>query len=143
MGTIYNKIINKLFPKDILYVRAHRTKIEIRNVKTGQEISYAVSQTYSNSRMLIADFFVFEEQLRNAINEIKEQKLINRSLRIVFQPIDEAVTEFSPVEKRVFRDSCEYAGAAELFICRGQDKLTNQDIMDGINGEFVKAKFER
>lgn len=143
MGTIYSKIMNKLFPKDILYVRAYRDKIEIRNVKTDQEISYTVSQTYSNSRMLIADFIVFEQQLRNAINKIREQKLINRSLRLVFQPIDEGISEFSQVEERVFRDSCEYAGASEVFICQGKNKLTSQAILEGINTTFEKSEYER
>lgn len=56
---MFRKIMNKIFPKEVLYVRLFRKRIDIVNVKTGQEISYNVSQTYSNSRMLIADFFCF------------------------------------------------------------------------------------
>lgn len=133
----------RLFPKIILYIRVHRNKIEIRNVKTGQEITYKISQTYSNERMLIADFLIFEQELISAINKIKKRKLINRSACFVFQPIDEAVNEFSPVEKRVFRDSCEYAGAKEVFICAGKDNLSNQSIIDGINSTFEHSIFER
>lgn len=91
-------------------------------------------------------FFVFEEQFRNAIKLIVEERIIKPRLIIAFQPIDENITDFShfsPVEKRVFRDSCEYAGAAEIYFFNTKDKLTNKVIMDGINSRFEKAQFER
>ena len=143
MKTNYIKKLNKIFSKDIFYVRIFRKKIEIRNVKTDQEISYKIAQNYSNSRMLIADFEVFEQELRNAIKQIKEPKIFSQSIQIVFQPVDETVTEYSTVEKRVFRDSCEYAGASDIYIYLEKNKLTNQVIIEGINSKFKKSEFER
>jgi len=122
---------------ETLYIRVYRKKIEIRNVKTNEEISYAINQTYSNNRILVADFEVFEEELRNAIKQIIKPRLIKRSLQFAFQPIDESVTEFSPVEMRVFRDSSEHAGAKEVYIFKSQKKFTNEEIMEGINTDWV------
>ena len=133
MKTTIKKILSKLFEKDILYIRVFHKKIEIKNIKTDQEISYGISQTYSNDRMLIADFEIFEQQLKNAIAQSKGHKSVNKSVRIIFQPIDDTVTEFSPVEKRAFLDSCEHAGASHVYVIKGKEKLTNDAIMDIIN----------
>jgi hypothetical protein len=138
METIYNKILDMIFPKDILYIRVFRDKIEVRNIKTNQEVSHKVTTTFSNSRMLVADFETFERQMRSAAKSVQKQGVITRSSKMIFQPLEESVFEYSQVEKRAFRDSCEHAEAAEAYMYFGRDKLSNEAIIDG-----MKSLFER
>jgi hypothetical protein len=129
---------NMIFSKDILYIRVFRNKIEVRNVRTSQEVSYNVTTTFSNSRMLVADFETFEQQMRSAIKGVQKQGFLTRSSKMIFQPLDESVFEYSQVEKRAFRDSCEHAGAAELYMYFGRDKLSDQAITDGMASQFER-----
>lgn len=143
MENVFAKIMNRLFPKDVLYIRAFRSKIEVRNVRTKKEVSYNVTTTFSNNRMLVADFETFEQQMRSACKSVQKQGFITPSSKMIFQPLEESVFEYSQVEKRAFRDSCEHAGAAELYLYFGRDKLSDETIMDGINSTFEKSVFER
>jgi len=109
-------------------------------VKTNEEVSFKVTKPFSNKRMLVADFEVFESQLRDAIDEIQKQGFIKRSSQMIFQPLEESLIEYSPVEKRAFRDCCEHAGAVEVYLYFGRDKLSNQIITGGDKSMFERRK---
>jgi hypothetical protein len=127
-----------IFSKDILYIRVFRKKIEVRNLRTQQEVSYNVTKTFSNTRMLVADFETFEQQLRSAAKGVQKQGFITRSSKMILQPLEDSVVDYSPVEKRAFLDSCEHAGAAEIYLYFGRDRLSDQAITDGMEGQFER-----
>tara|TARA_B110000211_G_scaffold217589_1_gene261594 strand:+ start:261 stop:473 length:213 start_codon:yes stop_codon:yes gene_type:complete len=64
----------KKFKTHTLYIRIYKRKIEIRNLNTGQEATIKPLKTYSNSRLVIADFIAAEECLRQAVKEVCSQK---------------------------------------------------------------------
>jgi hypothetical protein len=115
----------KIFKYHTLYLRVHKTKIEIRNITNGKESIVKPIKTYSNSRLIIADFIVAEEYLRQAIKEVCP----NNNIKILFQPIDENIKNYSPVETRSFIDSSEHAGAKSVVIDLTQKKLSDQEII--------------
>jgi hypothetical protein len=118
-----------IFKSHTLYIRVHKTKIEIRNINTGKESIIIPVKTYSNSRLIIADFLVAEEYLRQATKEV----CTNNFFKILFQPVDENIKDYSPVETRSFLDSSEHAGAKTVAIDLTQKKLSDQEIIQIIN----------
>jgi len=115
-----------IFKYHTLYLRVYKTKIEIRNITNGKESIVKPVKTYSNSRLIIADFIVAEEYLRQAINEVYP----NNNIKILFQPVDENIKNYSPVETRSFIDSSEHAGAKLVAIDLTQKKLSDQEIIN-------------
>jgi hypothetical protein len=97
----------KIFKPDTLYIRIDKRKIEIRNLNTGLEAIKEPNKKYSNSRLIIADFIAAEECLREVIQEVGSKGLI----KILLQPIDENINDYSQVEIRCFKDFSEHAGA--------------------------------
>ena len=115
-----------IFKYHTLYLRVYKTKIEIRNITNGKESIVKPVKTYSNSRLIIADFILAEEYLRQAINEVYP----NNNIKILFQPVDENIKNYSPVETRSFIDSSEHAGAKLVAIDLTQKKLSDQEIIN-------------
>ena len=118
-----------IFKYHTLYLRVYKTKIEIRNITNGKESIVKPVKTYSNSRLIIADFILAEEYLRQAINEVYP----NNNIKILFQPVDENIKNYSPVETRSFIDSSEHAGAKLVAIDLTQKKLSDQEIINFFN----------
>ena len=118
-----------IFKYHTLYLRVHKNKIEIRNINNGKESVVTPIKKYSNSRLIIADFLVAEEYLRQAIKEVCP----NNNIKILFQPVDENIKNYSPVETRSFKDSSEHAGAKLVAIDLTQKKLSDQEIIHLFN----------
>lgn len=127
-----------IFSSDIFYLRVFRDKIEVRNVKAGKEELHTVTNNFSNDRMLVADFETFESEIRNALKKFQKGRFLTPSMKLIFQPMEENVSNYSQVEIRSFRDSCEHTGAKEVFLYFGKDKLTDEKIINGMNSEFER-----
>ena len=122
-----------IFEKDLLYLRLFEDKIELKNLRTGNYISRIIQVTYSNERLLIADFKSLEKEVRIAIAELNGNKLLQRSSIIVFQPLHTRINNYSQVEKRSFRDFCCHVGAKVLYLYFGSELLSDQTIKNNIS----------
>ena len=115
----------ELFKSHILYVRIFKRKIEIRNLNTDQESKKESIKDYSNDRLVIANFGLAEEFLRQQVKEVCSKP----NIKILIQPIDENIKDFSQVEIRSFLDSAEHAGAKIVAIDLSQKKLSDQEVI--------------
>ena len=127
-----------LFSSRTYYIRITKWLLEIRNVDTDARLSKKVSEDFSNDRMLLADFDSFKNQLRDLVEEFEGKHLFLPQRTIIFHPIEDSISEFSSVEKRSFRDACEYAGAKEIYMVFGEQDLSNSQIRAGIKGVFER-----
>lgn len=52
---------------------------------------------------------------------------------MVIQPIDEFIDDYSPVEKRAFRDSAEHANDKKVAFYEKQEELSDMQVRDLLN----------
>lgn len=128
-----------MFKKDILYLRLFRDKIEIKSLNTQVNIIHHPDNKYYNDRLLIADFETAEFEMRKAIKQLPNfGGRFSISPKLVFQPVDDRITEYSTVELRTFRDSSEFTGSSHVYLYLGDKILTDNEILQGIkNNSFV------
>jgi len=129
-----------IFKKEIYYVRMHVDKIEIRKIGDFNTQDFYPKGNYSNDRLLIADYITAEHELRLALDELKERKAFFRYLIIIFQPMHKNISDYSHVERRAFLDSCDKAGAKEVYLYLGNENLSDDTIHDSMKkSNFIKS----
>ncbi len=99
--------------------------MEFKNCVTQETLIKTPSITYSNSRMILADFTAAEELMREGISQLCRSHLI----KVLIQPFDHHIKKFSPVEIRSFLDSTEHAGAKTIIIDTTQIKLSSEEVI--------------
>lgn len=139
-----DKIINRIFPSPILYVRLYRNEVEVLNVNSNITIRRKSFNTFSNKRLLIADFRAFEAFFKEVVIEVLEKRSVllkNSSFRVLVQPIDSMILEVSSVESRVFQDSFFQCGAKEILIDKScsQKKYSNKEVLAIFNSRFERV----
>ena len=127
-----------IFEKDIFYIRVYKDRMEMKDVRRGAEITKNAVQPFSNNRMLIAEFDEAEKLLISMLAELRSNNVYTPRMVMVFQPVQEEDIWYSGVEKKSFKDLCEYLGAAETYLCFGKERLSDQIIFNGVNVKFMK-----
>jgi hypothetical protein len=122
-----------IFERRILYVRLFEDRIEIRDIITGKTVNRYAQKTYSNKRLLIANFQNAEAELRLAIASLNIKHQRFQRLVFVFQPFHSNIREYSEVEMRSFVDSAEHAGATEVYLYTKSNDLSDNMIMTEAN----------
>ncbi len=132
IGNVLNKLLVSIFKRPTLYIRLSKNKVEIKHIETGQHITRNSPRPFSNDRLIIADFELAEEFMRNLVAELLNLKnrSSKRNLDVVFQIIDPDITFITPVERRTYLDSIEHAGAICCWICDHQRALTDEEVME-------------
>ena len=113
------------FQRIPVYIKIYPDKIEIVNIKTGQALSKVASTSFSSSRMLIAEFNVAENLIRDILNELGLSK---RSLKLLIQQMKEFEGGICESEKRILADLGEQAGAVSIQIVNRTQVLSNEEI---------------
>ena len=122
------------FKKNIYYIRLFEDKIEVVDVYKNEKITRKSKVKYSNDRLVIADFYAVESEMRSVIKEFYKG-ILNTVNVVVFQPIHSNISKYSPVEKRCFRDSCLHANAKKVFLYFGNDELSCEEVIIGVKNE--------
>lgn len=138
-----DKVKNRIFPSPMIYVRLLKNEVEVLNVSTGVEIKRKAKSMFSNDRLLIADFRVFESFFKEVVVEVlnNKSKLINNlSFRVLVQQVNSDIKEVTPVETRVYQDSFFHCGAKEILIdkSKSQKRYSNNQIIEMFNSSFDK-----
>jgi hypothetical protein len=121
-----------IFKRDIFYIRLYEGKIDIRNPRDSKSTTFIPKKRYSNERLIIADYETAEIELRSALKYHRGKSFFYRLPIIIFQPIHDKISEYSEVEKRVFRDSSEHCGAKRVYLFLGKELLNDEKILTNL-----------
>jgi hypothetical protein len=114
-----------LFKKLPIYIRIYYNKIAITNLKSDQTISKSSVIKFSSTRLLVAEFNVAENLIRDIL---KEMGIANRNLKILIQQIDTFEDELSESEKRILRDLAEQAGGTEVYLANRKKEMNKEEV---------------
>ena len=99
-----------------IYVQVFANRFLVHNVDTGASTEVARNMEFSSPRMLIADFTVAEQQLRNAVRKVGKGLLGAEMLVHPLELIEGGVTQ---VERRTFVELGIGAGASKVAVWSG------------------------
>ena len=129
-------LLNKIIPKSTVYLRLYKNKMELRHLEKGIAIERKATEMYSNNRLLIADFNIAEEFLRNCIQELlNERKTFRKPLQIILQPVDDEIKELTNVESKIYLDCAQFAGASKVWIIEHQSRLSDPELIEISKGK--------
>ena len=124
-----------ILKRDIHYIRIKIDKIEIRNLRRSKSIMSVPKLKYHNDRLLIANFFNAESEIRKCLEELNGKPLFSRPTTIIFQPLHPSISNYSQVELASFRDICAHSGASKVFLYLEKDYLQDETIMKNIKSK--------
>ena len=125
-------VLRGLFKDDLLYVKLWKDEIEIIDVEKGKRIREKSSISFSNSRLLIANFEVAEEFFKKVFLKLKKDYKIKRYNSILVHPMELVEGGISETEKRIFLESFERVGGKLVLIWNGQE-LSNTEVLKKLN----------
>jgi len=122
-------IINKLRPPIPVYIIVSRDYIKVINLENGQTASEFSERKFSTSRLLIANTIVSENFAAELLNRVCSAiQLRTRSLKVVCHPLDNELSNLSPVEKMIFTDFVFKIGGRHIRIISNEKELTVSEL---------------
>ena len=125
-----------IFKKLPIYIKIYHNKIAITNLKSDQTISKSSVITFSSTRLLVAEFNVAENLIRDVL---KEMGIANRNLKILIQQIDNFENELFESEKRILRDLAEQAGGTEVYLANRKKEMNKEEINNFLINTYAVA----
>ncbi|MCL6361647.1 hypothetical protein EXT49_16650 [Pectobacterium polaris] len=115
----------------ILYIQIRKNKMVVRNPETSQELSDS-SQVFSNSRLLVADFFRAEKVLQDLAD-----KFIKRSWfkfgqdMLIIHALEMNEGGLSQVEERILQEIAVAASPkARLIVIERSQTLVDAEVIE-------------
>lgn len=122
-----------------LFVELTPNQVCITYMDNPQQYSFSSPKPFSTPRLLLADFTVFEEFLKENIYKISPAGIFGYRppTKIILQIKDSNYLPISPTELRAYKDSLEHAGAKWIAVIEHVQEMSYTDKLD----EFKKNKF--
>lgn len=112
------------FKRIPVYIKIYYNKIEIVNLKSDQVISKLPVIEFSSTRLLVAEFNIAENLIREIL---KEMGIAKRSLKILIQQVDNFEDQLYESEKRILRDLAEQAGGTEIYLVNRKKEMNKDE----------------
>lgn len=117
----------KKLVEEKIYVKVFRNRFEIIAVSGYLVVKSAVSlEAFSTSRLLIGNFSLAEQLLRNGIKEVLPKKLIKRSAAVLIHPIEMVDGGLCEVEVKILHEIAIAAGAHRVKLWEGEELTPQQ-----------------
>ena len=131
MRMIY-KLIDKIFPKRLLFMILSPNSVFLKDIETGKTISKKSLTAFSNDRLIISDFIIAEQFLREVLDEFYNEKgkVFRKSMKIVLQIIDKDKPIVTNVERRIYQDLVLHMGAAYFWLIEHQNNVNDTEIIE-------------
>ncbi|MCG8157725.1 hypothetical protein JMY81_12665 [Brenneria goodwinii] len=115
----------------ILYIQIRKNKMVVRNPEIHQEISDA-SQVFSNSRLLVADFFRAQKVLYDLTRKFVKRSWFKFGRDIlIIHALEMNEGGLSPVEERVLQEITVASSLkAHLIVIDGPRILTDSEVIE-------------
>jgi len=143
--------LRRVFSSGPYYVRISRTRLNMRDVSSGETFDTAarigldgvnriaavgdmtdsvvrVVEPFNHPRVAIADFMVASKLLQYGMQRLSRMKWISPSPIIVIQPDMELVGGLSELETRALLELGASAGARKTYVHYG-NRLSDQDVV--------------
>ena len=111
-------VIKRLF-RNTVYIRVFADRFELRQVERGAHHVQPAVHSYSNKRLLIADFTVAEQLLREGMRALMAGRFNVVRPRVVIQPMAVLEQGLRKVEERMLRELAVAAGARDVIVWVG------------------------
>lgn len=130
--SLFSKTIENIFPAPILYVKISHNSFEVTWVGQNKCIKRKSSVSFSNQRLLLAEFYPAEKFLKELIDELLDTqgKIIKRSTNMIIQNSDKKITELTSVERRAYEDLLIQCGAKYYWVVEHQKTLYEQELIE-------------
>ena len=87
-----------------MYVRVRRNQFQIRNLESGFEATAIAQAPFTTTRLLIGQFVVAQNTLKEALKQESKDRLFVVSPYIVIHPLEMVEGGLSEIEERIFRE---------------------------------------
>ncbi len=117
-----------------IYLRIYKNRLVVCSPES--KICIEKTGNFSNPRLAIADFKIFESLLSETIIKLVPKRWFSfmpPAVYIIVQQFDLLEGGISPVEKRALIDSCEHSFAKKIEIIKSNKVLTYEHVMDIFN----------
>ena len=120
-----------------VYVLLYKNRVKIYRLDTGKSLDRVSTISFSNSRLLWADYQQGEIFLKSLINELlfDDNFFLQPPLNMLIHQIEMKNESVSPVEKRALLDSSKHMNAKETFLCFDENELTLKEAFYRINNK--------
>lgn len=109
-------------------------KVEVIRLDNRNAITRTASDSFSNRRLVIADFSKFEHFLLSILKELVPKTfLLPPTLKLLFQVMEDLEGGLSSVERRVLHDSGEHAGGKIVKVYEGRRELSVDEAIEELN----------
>lgn len=119
-----------------IYVRVYKNKLTLRVTGEDRETGSTAHTPFTSERLLVGDFPVAENLLRDALKQVLGFSLIRP--RVLIQPMEMLEGGLSQVEMRIFRELAMGAGARAVAVWVGVE-LSDPQISKILDEKKVRS----
>lgn len=105
----------------LVYVKVSKNRFQVRCIDNKNEITVSAVKPFTTKRLLVGDFNIAEQYLKEGINKVHEGRWISASPEVVIQPLEMIEEGLSPVEERLFKELAAGAGARKMAVWVGHE----------------------
>lgn len=87
-----------------MYVRVRRNQFQVRSLKSGLDAVGVAQTPFTTTRLLIGQFVVAQNTLKDALKQVSKESLLAVSPDIVIHPLEMVEGGLSEIEERIFRE---------------------------------------
>lgn len=116
-----------------MYVRVRRNQFQVRSLKSGLDAVGVAQTPFTTTRLLIGQFVVAQNTLKDALKQVSKESLLAVSPDIVIHPLEMVEGGLSEIEERIFREVAIGAGAKKVVVWVGHE-LDDAEVKEKLGG---------
>lgn len=113
-----------------LYLKLSCNQLHLSHLQSGRELRLQAYPTFSNQRLLVADFSAAQQLLRRAMAELLPKRFLrlSRAPHLLIQPLERLEGGLSQVEERILLELGLGCGARKVRLHLGNE-LDNAGVL--------------
>ncbi len=128
-----------LFKKRTFHIQIYTDRLQVKYLEKHKKIDRISLIKFSNKRMVLANFDVFESFLSKLLNElISNESTLFSNNTIVFQVMEKLEDGISEVEFRAIVDSGIHVKGNNIKVYTKTDELSDIKIIEIANSKFIR-----
>jgi actin-like ATPase involved in cell morphogenesis len=102
-------------------------------LKSGVEATVVAQTPFTTTRLLVGQFVVAQNTLKEALKQVSKESLFAVSPYIVIHPLEMVEGGLSEIEERIFREVAIGAGASKVVVWFGHE-LNDAEVKEKLGG---------
>jgi len=112
-----------------VYVRVRRNQFQVKDTGSGTDRTVAAPTPFTTARLLVGQFTIAANTLKDALKQITGGKLFAPSPNVVIQPLEMTEGGLSEIEERALREVAIEAGANKVVVWVGRE-LSDSEVVE-------------